>query len=226
MKNFAFAAAVLAASAGMAAAQTYTINFNTDAAGNTIAANSVIANQYAAWGATFSANPLSGASGDGTNNWATNTNMQAVSTTGGDVGALGVGAPSGLGNILRSITGWSAENGTPNFRIDFTNGATGSLSMLFLGVAGGYTPTRFRPGFDVYDASNNLLGNVRAGNTSATSAQNLSVTFSGTAAYAIVVPGTFTDWVGVDNITFTNIPTPGSLALLGLAGIAAGRRRR
>ncbi len=137
------------------------------------------------------------------------------------MGGLGTGAPSGLGNVLRSFNGWISENGTPNFRINFTNGATGSLSMLFLGIAAGYTTTSFRPGFDVYDASNNLLGIARVSNASTTSAQNLSVTFSGTAAYAIVVPGTFNDWVAVDNITFTNIPTPGSLALLGLAGIAA-----
>jgi hypothetical protein len=52
---------------------------------------------------------------------------------------------------------------------------------------------------------------------------NYTVSF--TNGYSFNVPG---DWVAWDNVvvTFNPIPAPASLALLGLGGLAAGRRRR
>ena len=56
--------------------------------------------------------------------------------------------------------------------------------------------------------------------------ENISLSGFGTAFYAAIAHGDFNDWVGIDNITYTEVPAPGALALVGLAGVFAGRRRR
>ena len=48
MKSMILAVAAVAMAAGSAMAQTYTINFDKDAAGNTITEGTTISNQYAA----------------------------------------------------------------------------------------------------------------------------------------------------------------------------------
>ena len=73
----------------------------------------VLDSQYAGYGVTFASNAFTG-SGGPTGNWATNTTMSVVSSSGTDVG--GLGNPSLVsGNMLRAFNGWLNENGDPSF---------------------------------------------------------------------------------------------------------------
>lgn len=211
MKTFAIGALALAAIAGTASAATRTINFDQDALGNAISDLTAISNQYAAWGVNFTPNAFSGGS------WATNTGMTATST---DVGS---GYNASLGNIMHAFsTDWFVEDGDPSFLISFSTGIT-SISLDVIGDTGG------RDGLQtfvaLYDASFVNIGFFDASGIGGV--ENISLSGFGTAYYAAVAHGDFGDWVGIDNITYTEaIPAPASLGLLGLAGLVAGRRRR
>lgn len=211
MKKFAIGALALAAIAGTASAATRTINFDQDALGNSIADLTTISNQYSAWGVTFTPDAFTGGS------WASSTGMHATST---DVGA---GYNASLGNVLHAFgTDWLNEDGDPSFLISFSTGIT-SISMDVIGDGGG------RDGLQtfiaLYDASFVNIGFVDASGIGGV--ENISISGFGTAYYAAIAHGDFGDWVGVDNITYTEaIPAPASLGLLGLAGLVAGRRRR
>ncbi len=210
MKTFAIGALALAAIAGSASAATRTINFDQDALGNSISDLTAISNQYAAWGVTFTPNAFTGGS------WATNTGMTATST---DVGA---GYNASLGNIMHAFsTDWFVEDGDPSFLISFSTGIT-SISLDVIGDTGG------RDGLQtfvaLFDASFTQVGFFDASGIGGV--ENISLSGFGTAFFAAVAHGDFNDWVGIDNITYTEVPAPGALALVGLAGVFAGRRRR
>lgn len=215
--------AVVAASALLvaisASAQSYNITFDAGDPLGGLAAGATLANQYAAFGVTFSPNAFSGAgSSSSGENWATNTNMGIVSSVpGGDVGGLGV--PSLVsGNLLHSFSGWLAENGDPSFRASFAGGIT-AFSAAFAGVGVGLDVRLF-----AYNGAT-LLGTVVGGGTG-----QFSLAFTAANITSIVVtPGSFDDWVGVDNISYTlaPIPEPETYALmgLGLCAVAWARRR-
>lgn len=211
MKKFAIGALALAAIAGTASAATRTINFDQDALGNAIGDLTTIDNQYSAWGVTFTPDAFTGGS------WASSTGMHATST---DVGG---GYNPSLGNVLHAFsTDWLNEDGDPSFLISFSTGIT-SISMDVIGDTGG------RDGLQtfiaLFDASFTNIGFVDASGIGGV--ENISISGFGTAYYAAIAHGDFNDWVGVDNITYTEaIPAPASLGLLGLAGLVAGRRRR
>ena len=186
-----------------------TINFDNLAVGTTLS------NQYA--GVSFAANAFTGAGGP-TGAWATNTNMTIVSSTGPDVGSLGT--PSLVsGNLLRSFDGWLSENGDPSFSVSFAS----AINFFGADFAGVSTPGAVR--IFAYDG-NTLLGS----STGATTGQ-FTLSFAAASFTRVVVtPGSFDDWVGVDNITYTTaaaIPEPQTYALmaLGLAAVALARRR-
>lgn len=212
MKNFAIGALALAAIAGSASAATRNIDFDTDALGNTITDLTTVSTQYAAWGVNFTPNAFAGGS------WASNTGMTATST---DVGG---GYNASLGNVLHAFNvDWLTEDGDPSFLISFSTGIT-SFEMDVIGDTGGVDGLQtFVALFaadgttliDFFDASG--IGGV----------ERIGGALSGTAFFAAVAHGDFNDWVGIDNITYTEvIPAPASLGLLGLAGLVAGRRRR
>lgn len=204
----------LAAFLGMSAAASADptlINFDDLTVGTTLA------NQYAGLGVTFTPNAFSGGGGP-TGNWATNTDMTIVSATGSDVGGLGL--PSLVsGNLLRSFQRWLAENGDPSFAIHFAGGVT-SVSLDFAGIS---TPAETR--IFAYD------GGLLLGSQSAGAVGQQTLTFAASHITRLVVtPGSFFDWVGVDNLRFeaAPVPEPGTWALLGVgfAGLAARRRRK
>lgn len=187
-----------------------------------LAVGDTLANQYSAWGVTFSAPAYSGTGGP-TTAWASNTDMTIVAVGGGNTGALGT--PSLVsGKLLRSFTSWlNLENGDPSFAMAFSTPIT-AISIDFAGIA--------RPsstGIDIFNTAGTYVTTVFA---TATGQQTLS--YTGTdIGYVGVTPGDFEDWVGVDNISFTvaaAVPEPqtyGMLALgLGMVGIALRRRQR
>lgn len=185
-----------------------------------LTAGTTLSNQYAAVGVTFSPNAFTGAGGP-TGDWATNTNMTVVSSTGGDVG--GLGTPSLVsGNLLRSFNGWLGENGDPSFRATFGGSGVSSFSATFAGIATESSTRLF-----AYNGAT-LLDTVIA--TTTTGQQTLTFSSATPITSVVLTPGDFFDWVGVDNITYELIPVPEPTSMMllgaGLAGAAIARRRR
>lgn len=197
---FAIVASGLLLAASQASAVTLTFE--------NLAAGTVLSNQYAALGATFSANAFSGPGTSSSGKaWATNTDMTIVSSTGADAGGLEVPALVS-GNILHSFTNWLTENGDPSFKISFAGSATG-FSATFAGVSVSADVSLF-----AYNGTT-LIGTVSG--TSASPGQFV-LSYAGPVTSVVIRPGSFIDWVGVDNITYTlaPIPEPGTAALMGL----------
>jgi hypothetical protein len=206
---FAAAAAGLLLAAGQASA--VTITFEDLTVGTTLST------QYA--GVTFSANAFTGpgtsTSGEA---WATNTDMTIVSSTGADVGGLGT-PPLVSGNLLRSFDGWLTEDGDPSFKITFAS-AVSSISADFAGVS---TPA------DVHLIAYNgatVLGDV----TSAVTSGQFTLSFAAASITSVAItPGSYNDWVGVDNITYTvaAVPEVSTYAMMALGlGLMAFKRRK
>lgn len=181
----------------------------------------VLGSQYAGYGVTFAPNAFTG-SGGPTGDWATNTTMSVVSSSGTDVG--GLGNPSLVsGNMLRAFNGWLNEDGDPSFSAFFSGGIN-SFSADFAGVS---TPADVRV---LAYQGGTLLGTV----VGSTIGQfNLAFASSVLFDRIVIVPGSFSDWVGIDNITFdrsapADVPEPATVAImaLGLTGMAFARRRR
>jgi hypothetical protein len=185
---------------------------------------SVITNQYAALGAVFSANAFSGP-GSSTSGqpWATNTDMTVAPTTGAGANVGGLGTPSLVsGNLLHGYAGWLNQDGDASFRISFAM-PVDYFSASFAGV-NDLSDTRVY----FFDGSTKL--SVVSGTGQPASGQFvLSGSFAGTTS-VVVVPGSFNDWVGVDNIVFipTAVPEPAAFALmaLGLGWLRVSRRQR
>jgi PEP-CTERM motif len=190
-----------------------------------LAEGATLSNQYAGLGAIFSANPFSGpgtsTSGEA---WATNTDMTITAT---DIG--GLGTPSLVsGKLLHSFGGWLGEDGDPSFAINFTT-SINSFSAAFAGVFAG-------PDVTIYAYNGATLLGTASG--PATTTGQFILSFAAPTITRIAVrPGTFNDWVGVDNINYTQnavtpaVPEPESWALMlvgfGAMGVALrGRARR
>lgn len=184
-----------------------------------LVAGSTLSNQYAAQGVTFSANAFSGP-GTSTSGepWATNTDMTVVSSTGADVGGLGTPALVS-GNILRSFNGWLSEDGDASFLMTFST-PVASVSMDFAGVSSGPDVTLW-----AYNGAT-LVGTT----SGSVSTGQFTLGLAAAAITSVAVrPGSFNDWVGVDNIVFAPVPETSTYAMmaLGLAllGVAARRRK-
>lgn len=183
-----------------------------------LAVGASLSNQYAVQGVTFSGNPFSGA-GSSTSGqpWATNTDMTIVSSTGTDVGGLGA-PPLVSGNVLRSFNGWLSENGDASFLMSFS-APVSSVSVDFAGVSTAADVTMW-----AYDGAT-LVGTISGSTTG-----QFSLALAAASITSVAVrPGSYNDWVGVDNIVFAPVPETSTYAMmaLGLAalGVAARRRR-
>lgn len=216
------AACAVSASSAIAAPTVITFDANDPIGG--LAVGATLGNQYAAYGVIFVPNAYSGTASP-TGGWATNTAMNIVSASGGDVG--GFGSPSLVsGNLLRGFNGWLGENGDPSFSALF-GGGINAFSADFAGVS---NPA------DVHLFA--YLGSTLIGSaTSAVLTGQFTLSFASASLFdrVVITPGSFDDWVGVDNITFSSnavapgdVPEPASMALLalGLSGMALARRRQ
>jgi hypothetical protein len=212
MKKLLKTALALSLSLTALCASAVTINFEN------LAVGTVLSNQYA--GVTFAANAFTGPGSSSSGQpWATNTDMTIVLSTGADVGGLGTPLLVS-GNLLRSFNGWLGENGDPSFRISFGS-AINSFSAAFAGVSTAADVRVF-----AYNGAN-LLGTVAGSSTG-----QFVLSFAAASITSVVLtPGSFNDWVGVDNINYTTavvgVPEPETYALmaLGLAAVALARRR-
>ena len=218
LKSAALAGAVIfAAMPSMASAVTITFD--------DLAEGAVVTNQYAALGATFVANAFTGPGSSSSGSaWATNTDMHVSAT---DVGAFGT--PSLVsGKVLHAFggtysPGWLGEDGDPSFFINFST-AINSFSAAFAGVSGGPDTRIF-----VYNGAT-LLGTV--GGPATTTGQFVLSFSAASITRVAVAAGSFDDWVGVDNVTFTpvaagGVPEPASWALMiGGFGLVGGAMRR
>ena len=213
MKALWKTALTLSMSLSAVCASAATINFEN------LAVGTILSNQYA--GVTFAANAFSGPGSSSSGQpWATNTDMTIVSSlAGGDVGGLGT-PPLVSGNVLHSFNGWLVENGDPSFRISFAS-AIDSFSATFAGVSTGADVRIF-----AFNGAT-LLSTVAGAGTG-----QFVLSYAAASITSVVVaPGSFNDWVGVDNITYNaavvGVPEPETYALmaLGLAAIALARRR-
>lgn len=211
--------AISAALASQAMADTRTMDFDHDAWGDPIPFGSSFAFQYAAWGVGASPNAFSGSNAGGTvGSWATNTDMM-ISTD------AGVGARTGGGNMVHSLSGWLNEDGDPSFELSFLY-RIDAISAVFTGIG---TSNSFA-GIIAYSDTDQIVGEVHVQDPllGGATTQTLSLTGLNAASRVVIIPGTYDDWVGVDDISFTDaaLPTPGAATLMGLGGLLAARRRR
>jgi PEP-CTERM motif len=196
-------------------ASAVTINFDN------LAAGTVLSNQYA--GVTFTPNAFSGP-GSSTSGkpWSTKTDMTIVDSAGSDAGD--VGTPLLVsGNILRSFAGWFREtDGDPSFRISFAT-PVNSFSAAFAGVSTPEDVTIW-----LFNGATQI-GTVSGAAVNVVPAQFV-LSFAAASITSVAIrPGSFEDWVGVDNINYTTAPVPeaSTYAMMALGlGMLALRRRR
>jgi PEP-CTERM motif len=182
-----------------------------------LAAGAVLSTQYSMLGVTFSPDFFSGPGSSSSGEpWASNTDMTIVSAAVN--GGANYGAPSLVsGNVLRSFALQESEDGDPSFLVSFAVPVT-SFSATFASVFLFADVTMW-----AYDG-NTLLGTV-----SGTTEGQFVLTITGANITRVAVrPGSFDDYVAVDNIVFAPIPEPGTYGMmaLGLLGIGLLMRRR
>jgi hypothetical protein len=186
-----------------------------------LAVGTVLSNQYAAQGVTFSANAFTGpGSSTSLQPWATNSDMTIVSSApGGDVGVFLGTPPLVSGNVLRSFTNWLGEDGDASFLMSFST-PINSISVTFAGVSAAADVTMW-----AYNGATQL------GTVSGATVGQFTLTFAAAAITSVAVrPGSYNDWVGVDNVVFAPVPETSTYAMMALGmallGLAVRRSKR
>ncbi len=221
------AAAALLLSVGQAGAAT--IDFED------LAEGTVLSNQYAGLGVVFSPNAFAGAGRSSSGmSWASNTDMAITNIDTGSVGGLGY--PSLVsGNILHAFgdgppaTNWQAEDGDPSFLITFTTPVS-FISIDFAGVRtiadGGFSGAP-----DVHLIAYNgttQLADITFDEVNHVNLGQYTLSYAGALITSVAVtPGSYDDWVGVDNIVFAPVPEASTYAMMALGmGLIAFKRRK
>jgi hypothetical protein len=208
----------------VARAQTFTIDFDTDALGNPIAEGTTIAEQYAAWGVHFEPNVFGGLNLTGSP-FATNTDMTATAS---DVGFIDDTQPLPTGNLLGGLSGYQASDGDPNFWIRLDKRVS-RVSMDIFGDGTFFGNTTLYG----FDQDLNPIDQVFLNEFDGQETLTMAGAPGGYSYIGVVGDSDFGSndaWVGIDNIRLTAAPEPGTLGLLlGGMALAAGmvqRRRR
>jgi PEP-CTERM motif len=188
-----------------------------------LAEGATLSNQYAALGVVFSPNAFSGPNSNSTlEPWATNTGM---TITANDLGAIGTPLLTN-GKLLHSLTNYNLENGDPSILATFTT-PINNISMDFVGILTGSDVTMV-----IYNGAT-IIGTVAA--PACTPPCQTTLNFAAPSITSVAfTPGSFDDWVGVDNITFTQagvVPEASTYAMMALGlglvlGSSAFKRRR
>lgn len=125
----------------------------------------------------------------------------------------------GFNSNLSSLAGGGLDGGGGSIRISFSDGSLDSLNIFLTNVA--YTTWTFDTAVFTNGGTINTLGlqirnptDVGSSNAGLMVLNNGIVPVSGQSANTSIF------------IRTDNVPTPGALALLGLGGLAAARRRR
>jgi hypothetical protein len=226
MKLKSIVAFALVSLAVVAHADTYSMDFDTDADGNSISDGDTLGGQYSSWGVDWFANAF--VPGDFPEylppngfDWASNAGLTMTSTD------IGGGVSGSSGNLLHSFDDWLSEDGNATlfFLYDGSQGAMDSASASFHGSAFGDSIMLafHHDGGGIYSLLGDSGWNFDDAN------YTLSVGGFGQSIDAIVfVTGAFDDWVGIDNVSFHTeaVPEPATLAALGIGAAAMLRRRR
>lgn len=184
-----------------------------------LASGTTLSNQYT--GVTFAAGtgglsvPNSTTTIEG---FATNTSLTVMPLS---IANTATAAAPLSGGVLHSRAGWISENGDPVFTITFANPITafsldfGSVDVPRDSVIYAYTAT----------------GTSAIASTKAVAAGGLNQTVSLSNLVGVtriaVTPGSYGDYVAVDNVRYTTaVPEPATMAALGLGALALVKRRR
>ncbi len=187
-----------------------------------LAEGTTLSNQYAALGVIFSPNAFSGPNVNSSPEpWATNTDM-TVTTNPTSI----FGTPALVsGKMLHSNVRHFEENGDPSMLLTFST-PINFFSADFGSILSSASSDTQIVAFN----GNTILGTVVAP-TCATSVCQVTLSFSAANITKVaLVPGSFSDFVAVDNIVFTStapIPEISTYAMMALGmGLLALRRRR
>jgi PEP-CTERM motif len=189
-----------------------------------------LANQYAGLGAIFSPNAFSGTNPRTGAPWATNTDMTVVDSN--NNGQATYGTPLLVsGNVLHSYNGWLNEATSsgvptdPSIKVSFSTPVK-TFSADFAGVAG-FVGTGNDVAIYAYNGAS-LLGRVTGQEGVA---GQFTLSFSAPSITSVVMtPGSGSDYVAIDNVTFTlatPVPEASTYGMMALGmGLLALRRRR
>lgn len=188
----------------VAGGTTYTISFDAGDPIGGLGVGSVLSTQYrAATGANFYPGAFGGCGGNPTPNtcWASNTSMSIMATFPELVLTPGPGVTSASGNGLRSSNEWNFENGDPSILVTFDTPVS-TFSATFAAI----TQSQLATVIYAYDTSGNYLTEMRQTDiASGGNQQRLTVASTTPIGAVAMVPGSYMDFVLIDDIAFTTV---------------------